>query len=366
MKKMTMMLAALVGLSTVVPLPGSGTTVAESDPDRATRLPAPDHAARAPVRVVATLPVYAAIAKAIGGTEVDVMSIADPNEDSHFVRPKPSYALSLRRADLFITTGLDLELWAPTLLDKAGNSDVLEGRPGYVSAYTGITLLDIPASADRSQGDVHVFGNPHLHTDPLRALQVARNITTGLKRVAPDRAAVWDAGLAQYQTETWNRLFGARLVDMLGGETLEQLALGGNLFPFLESNQFEGQPLINSLGGWLEQGEKLRGLDIICYHKNWVYFEDRFGVRCADYVEAKPGIQPTPGHVARLIELMRDQGITVLVAAAYFDQSRVEGVASRGGATAIRMPMQTGSRPGVNTYFDLVDLWMSELTAAVR
>lgn len=320
----------------------------------------------APVRVVATLPVYAAIARAIGGAEVDAISIADPNEDSHFVRPKPSYALSLRRADLFVTTGLDLELWAPALLDKAGNGNVLEGRPGYVSAYTGITLLDIPASADRSQGDVHIFGNPHIHTDPLRALQVARNITTGLKRVAPDRAAHFDAGLAAYQDETWRRVFGARLVDMLGGETLERLALGGNLFSFLETNQFEGAPLTASLGGWLKQAESLRGMDIICYHKNWVYFEDRFGVHCADYVEAKPGIQPTPGHVARLIELMRDRGITVLIAAAYFDQSRVEGVARRGGATAVRMPMQTGSRPGIDTYFDLVDLWITDLTAAAR
>jgi ABC-type Zn uptake system ZnuABC Zn-binding protein ZnuA len=282
------------------------------------------------------------------------------------VRPKPSYALSLRRADMFISTGLDLELWAPALLDKAGNAKVMEGRPGYVTAYTGITLLDIPASADRSQGDVHLFGNPHIYTDPLRTLQAARNITTGLKRVAPDRAAVWDAGFARYQTETWNRLFGARLVGLLGGETLEQLALGGTLMSFLQSNQYEGAPLMNNLGGWLKQGERLRGLDVICYHKNWVYFEDRFGMRCAEYVEAKPGIQPTPGHVARLIELMRNQGITILVAASYFDQSRVEGVANRGGATAVRLPMQTGGRPGVNTYFDLVDLWINDLTAAIR
>ena len=320
----------------------------------------------APVRVVATLPVYASIAKAIGGDEVETVSIADPNEDSHFVRPKPSYALEVRRADLFVTTGLDLELWAPALLDKAGNSDVMEGRPGYVTAYTGITLLDIPAAVDRSQGDVHIFGNPHVHTDPLRALQVARNITTGLKRVAPDRSDHFDAGLARYQAETYERLFGTKLVGLLGGETLEQIALNGTLFDFLEDNEFEGEPLRNSLGGWLEQGAALRGQDVICYHVNWSYFEDRFGVNCAEYVETKPGIPATPRHVARLIDLMREQGLSVVFAANYFDRGRVENVASRGDATAIVVPMQTDSQPGLDNYFSLIDLWVTELTAAIQ
>lgn len=320
----------------------------------------------APVRVVTTLPVYASITRAIGGSEVEVISIADPNEDSHFVRPKPSYALELRRAEMFVTTGLDLELWVPALLDKAGNSNVLEGARGYVTAYTGIQLLDVPVAADRSQGDVHIYGNPHLHTDPLRALQVARNITTGLKRVAPDRSAHFEAGLAAYQAETYRRLFGARLVELLHGPTLEQLALNGTLFDFLEANQFEGTPLIDSLGGWLGQAMPLRGQKIICYHVNWSYFEDRFGVDCAEYVEAKPGISPTPRHVARLIDLMRSQGISVVLAANYFDPGRVENVANRGNARAVIVPMQTNPRTGNDSYFGLVDIWVSELVAAIR
>lgn len=321
--------------------------------------------ARAPVRVVTTLPVYAAITRAIGGAEVEVVSIADPNEDSHFVRPKPSYALELRRADMFVNTGLDLELWVPALLDKAGNSRVLEGAPGYVTAYTGITLLDVPAAADRSQGDVHIYGNPHLHTDPLRALQIARNITTGLRRVAPDRSAHFEAGLAAYQAETYERLFGARLVELLDGPTLEQLAMNGTLFDFLESNEYEGRALVESLGGWLQQGMPMRGRNIICYHVNWSYFEERFGVECADYVETKPGISPTPRHVARLIDLMRTQNISVVLAANYFDPGRVENVANRGDAQAVIVPMQTNPRAGTSSYFELVDVWMSELVAAV-
>jgi ABC-type Zn uptake system ZnuABC Zn-binding protein ZnuA len=337
--------------------------VLTAGPAHASATGAPPQAA--PVRVVTTLPVYGSIVQAIGGSDVDVTWIADPNEDSHFVRPRPSYALELRRADVFVTTGLDLELWVPALLDKAGNGRVLEGGTGYVTAYTGITLLDIPASIDRSQGDVHLYGNPHLHTDPLRALQVARNITTGLKRVAPDRAERWDRGLADFQADIHRRLFGARLVAMLGGETLERLALNGTLNDFLATNRFEDRPLTEHLGGWLATGASLRGARIVCYHKNWAYFEDRFGVRCTEYVETKPGIPPTPRHVARLIDLMTTQDIHVVLAASYFDRGRVEAVANRGHATAVIVPMQTHAGPGLETYPALVDRWIGDVTRAL-
>jgi ABC-type Zn uptake system ZnuABC Zn-binding protein ZnuA len=321
--------------------------------------------ARAPVRVVATLPVYASLAREIGGAEVSVMSIADPSEDAHFVRPKPSFALELKRADLFITTGLDLELWVPTLLDKAGNPDVLEGGRGYVSAHSGIVLLDIPAAADRSAGDVHIYGNPHLHTDPLRALQIARNIAAGLTRVAPDRRGVWESNLASFEDRLHRRLFGERLVDALGGPTLERLALSGGLTRFLGTQQHQGRPLRELAGGWLKQAEALEGQRILCYHKSWAYFEERFGITCADYVEVKPGIPPTPRHVARLVELMRDGGVRVLLAEAYFDRTKVDAVADRGGATAVVVPVQTGARPAVGDYFGLVDVWVGSLARAI-
>jgi ABC-type Zn uptake system ZnuABC Zn-binding protein ZnuA len=317
-----------------------------------------------PVRVVTTLPIYAELVREIGGAEVQVTSIANPNEDAHFVRPKPSFARDLRRADVFVTTGLDLELWVPILLDRAGNGDVLEGGRGYITAYTGVDLLDIPVTADRSGGDVHIFGNPHLTTDPLRTVQVARNITAGLKRVAPDRAAHFDAGLAAFADRVHRRLFGDRLVELLGAETLEQLALKHTLYEFLESQEFDGAPLIEQLSGWLGAAEPFRGQRLICYHKNWAYFEDRFAVRCADYVESKPGIAPTPRHVARLIERMQEENLDVVIAATYFDRSKVETVATRGGATLVRVPLSPGVREEIDDYFTLVDTWVNELANA--
>ncbi|HET7584905.1 MAG TPA: metal ABC transporter substrate-binding protein [Gemmatimonadaceae bacterium] len=321
------------------------------------------HRAADPVHVVATLPVYAEITKEIGGDQVEVKAIADPHEDEHFVRPKPSFAADIRRADLFVTTGLDLELWVPPLLDKAGNAKVSEGGPGYVTAYTGIHLLEVPTAADRAEGDVHIYGNPHLVTDPLNAIQVARNITAGLKRVSPDRAAVWDKGLETFTDKIYRRLFGPALVDMVGGPTLEQLAHSGKLMSFLQNTPYKGQPLINSLGGWLAAAAPFRGKKVICYHKNWAYFQDRFQVTCADYVEPKPGIPPTPGHVVQLIREMKDQHIGVIMAADYFGETKVKTTADRAGARYVMMPMEPGDAR-TPTYFDVVDHWVNGLAQA--
>ncbi len=319
---------------------------------------------QAPIRVVATLPAYAEVAAEVGGDLVETDAIADPAEDAHFVRPKPSFALRIRRADVFITTGLDLELWVPALLDKAGNADVMEGGRGYVTAYTGIELLDIPTATDRSEGDIHIYGNPHVFTDPLNMIQVAQNIATGLKRVAPEHAATFDANAAAFADQVYRRLYGDRLVDLLEGPTLAQLDRQGRLLSFLEGQEYEGTPLVDYLGGWHGAAAPFRGRQIICYHKNWAYFENRFDVTCAEYVEAKPGIPPTPGHVGTLIGLMRDQGIDVLLAANYFDGSQVQAVARRAGASAVIVPLQPGSSEETDTYFETVDAWVNTLAAA--
>jgi ABC-type Zn uptake system ZnuABC Zn-binding protein ZnuA len=320
--------------------------------------------AAAPVRVVVTLPVYGALVNAIAGNEATVVSIADPREDAHFVRPKPSFALELRRADLFITTGLDLELWVPPLIDRAGNPKVSEGGAGYVTTYTGVKLLEVPTSTDRSAGDIHIYGNPHVYSDPLNSIQVARNIVIGLKKVAPDRAALWDKGLATYTDQLYRHLYGDKLVEIVGGDALASLSRQGKLDSFLQATPFEGKPLAQQLGGWLARAAPLRGKEIICEHRNWAYFEDRFGVHCAEYLEPKPGIPPTPGHVAKLIDIMKTRNIHVILAANYFGKEKVETVAERAGAEAVMVPFQTGDGPGVDTYFDLVDRWVSSLAAA--
>src|SRR6059036_4321321 len=158
------------------------------------------------VKVVTSLTTYAAIAREIVGDRGIVSSIAVGDENPHYVQPKPSFVPTLAGADLFVTTGLDLELWVPALLDKASNPKVNEGGPGYVAAYAGINLLDVPASFSRAQGDIHVFGNPHIWTEPLNAVQIARNILTGLKRVAPESADYFTAREKDFEDRVYRAL----------------------------------------------------------------------------------------------------------------------------------------------------------------
>ena len=316
------------------------------------------------VKVVTSLSTYAAIAREIVGDRGDVTSIGGGYENPHYVEPKPSFVPALASADLFVTTGLDLELWVPALLDKANNPKVTEGGPGYVAAYSGIPLLDVPSSYSRSQGDIHVFGNPHIWTSPLNAVHIARNILAGLRRVSPQDAAAFSAREKDFEDRIPRSLYGDELVRLLGGQTLADLDEQGKLFEFLGSKQYQGAALIVRLGGWLKQATPFRGKPLVCYHKEWDYFSREFQLPCADYIEPKPGIPPTPSHVQEVITEMKEQHIQVLLSTNYYDRSQVEEVAARTGAKAVIVPGNVGGAPGANTYFDLIGVWVSELARA--
>ncbi len=315
--------------------------------------------AGATVKVVTTLTDYAAIARDVGGDRVEVQAIVAGNADAHFIKPKPSYALMLRDADLFVSTGLDLELWAPVVVNKAGNRNIVDGAPGYVAAFQGIELMQKPLSLDRSGGGVHVYGNPHIQTSPLNATIIARNIATGLCKVDPEGCESYKLNLATFTTEIARRLYGQKLVDDLGTEALDPLARTGRLVPFLEEHG-----LVGELGGWLGQGLPLRNRKIICYHKNWIYFTTLFGLSVVDYVEPKPGIPPTARHVAELINRIKAERIEVLLAANYFERRKPELIADRTGIVPVVVPTSVGGEPGVVTYFDLVDTWLTRLLDA--
>jgi zinc/manganese transport system substrate-binding protein len=317
-------------------------------------------AAQAPVKVVTSLTTYAAIAREIVGDRGTVTAIAEGDEDPHFVQPRPSFVPLLRDADLFVTTGMDLELWVGTLLDRAGNPRIREGAPGYVSAHDGIRLLEIPTSLSRAGGDIHVDGNPHIHTDPINAILIARNILAGLKRVAPADGEVFTQRELDFETRILTATYGAELVRIITPTQLFDLARTDRLAAFLQT-KFQGRPLADRMGGWMQQAAVFRGKEMVCYHKEWAYFSARYGVSCVEYIEAKPGIPPTPRHVQEVIALMRDRHIPVLFASNYFDHGQIRDVAARTNAQAVIVPENTHGAPGVETYFDLMNTWVGEL-----
>jgi ABC-type Zn uptake system ZnuABC Zn-binding protein ZnuA len=319
----------------------------------------------APVKVVTTLPAYASIAQAVGGERVQAQSISRGDEDAHFVKPKPSYALMLKSADLFVTTGLDLELWAPVLVDKSGNRRIRDGQPGYVNASQGVALVDVPKNVSREAGDIHIYGNPHIHTSPLNARIIARNIAAGLKRVDPQGAAVYDKNLAEFNRRLDRALYGDQLPAILGSQTLDNLARQGKLISFLQSKDYKGKKLIDLLGGWMGKSLAFRGKEVVTYHQNWAYFTRLFGLDVVGDVEPKPGIPPSARHVHQLIEDMKQKDVKVVLAPSYYPPAEAKAIAQRTGADAVIVPLGPSST-SADAYFNLIDGWVNQLAQAYR
>jgi ABC-type Zn uptake system ZnuABC Zn-binding protein ZnuA len=315
------------------------------------------------VEVVTTLPTYAALAREVGGERVHALAISRTDEDAHFVKPKPSLALMLRGADLFVTTGLDLELWAPVLVDKSGNARIRDGQPGYVSASRGVPLLEVPANASRAGGDIHVYGNPHIGLSPLNAKLIAANIAAGLERVDPAGAATYRRNLESFRRRVDEAFYGKQLLAVLDSGTLDPLARSGTLVEFLRGRSYQGQPLLSRLGGWLGRGMAFRGRPVVAYHKSLPYFSSLFGLRIVGYMEPKPGIPPSARHVHDLLTTMEREGVTMIVAHEYTDPRPVDQLAQRTGATVLVLPLEAGGTTAPD-YFALMNLWVGRLAGA--
>jgi ABC-type Zn uptake system ZnuABC Zn-binding protein ZnuA len=314
-----------------------------------------------PLRVVTSLSTYAAIAKELAGDKATVISIGRGDENPHYVQPRPSFARELQRADLFVSTGLDLELWVPALLDKASNPKVNTGGPGFVTAYTGIDLMDVPTSFSRSQGDIHAYGNPHIWADPINGIIIAQNITIGFKRVSPENAAYFQQRFDAWKDQILRRLVGDSLVDLLHDDVIYNLNAKNTFWDFIHTQKYQGRPLADRLGGWFREAEVFRGQKMVCYHKEWDYLSRRFDIPCVAFVEPKPGIPPTPSHVAELIEQMRSEHVPVIFAANFYDYSQIHTIAERTGAKAVVVAANAGGAPGTDTYADLVETWVHSL-----
>ena len=321
---------------------------------------------RGRLQVVTTLSDYAVLARTIGGERVVVDSIVHSVQDPHHIRPKPSFVQMVMKADVLIATGLDLEMWLPTVVNRSGNRHVRSGETGYVAVSQGIELVEKPKVISQIEGDVHVFGNPHITTSPINTKQVAWNITTGLIKNDPEGKAYYEANLKKLQDELDERLFGKELVKILGGDALCRMAVKGNLVDFLQENKLQGKPLIDRLGGWMGKMLPLRGTPVVVYHKNWSYFLKLFGLEEAATIESKPGIPPSARSVTNLVRMMQDDSISIILAANYFDEHKVKTVADRTGAQAVIVPLFVGGAPETGTYFELVDYWVNGLLRAAH
>ncbi len=274
------------------------------------------------VRVVTTLPVFAELVKAVGGDRVEVTAIASPVQDPHFVDAKPSFILAAGKADLFVLAGMDLEVgWEPLVREGSRNATIQVGAPGYVDASTHVQKLGVPTGRlDRSRGDVHPFGNPHYWLDPLNAVPLTADIALALSRVDPR-----NAGLYNDRRRTF-------LVD-----------------------------LERRMDVWKSRLAPLAGKPVVSYHESWEYFARRFGLEIVGTLEPKPGIPPSPSHLAQLMDRMRARGVKLILQEPYYEAKNPHLVARETGAVVVELPNQPQQG---QDYLTFVDSLVERVTAA--
>jgi zinc/manganese transport system substrate-binding protein len=280
----------------------------------------------AKIAVVATTPDLGAIAKEIGADMIEVKTLAKPTEDPHFVDAKPSLVVTLNRADLLIEGGAELEVgWLPPLLETARNDKIAAGAPGLVIASQGIRMLEVPATLDRSRGDVHAQGNPHFLLDPGNVKLVAAQIADHLGKIDPQRAIAYKENLATFN----NR------VDVKSADWAKTLA------PF-------------------------KGAKVVTYHNDFIYFANRYGFQVVETLEPKPGIAPSAAHIAKVIQTMKSTGARIVLVQPYQNRKTAETVARQADATVIDYSQQPGALKNTATYFDLMDNMVKTIAAALQ
>jgi zinc/manganese transport system substrate-binding protein len=275
--------------------------------------------------VVASIPDLKALTEVVGGDLVEVDALARGTQNPHDVEVRPSLMLKLRRADLLVRNGAGGDPWVEPLLLGAQNSRILPGTPGYVDASSGVAIIPPSGPVDRSRGDVHPEGNPHYTLDPATAPVVTQNIVDGLVRVAPAQADQ----------------FAVRRRDFLAR-------------------------LDAAMAGWQKTLQPARGAKVVTYHETLTYFLRRFGLEQAGAIEDRPGIPPSPTHLASLIRTIREQRIRVIMAESFADQKVVALLARESGARVVAVPASVGGAKGVETYMDLIDRLVTLLADAFR
>lgn len=280
----------------------------------------------AELRVFACEPEWAALAEEIGGPLVEAHSATTALQDPHYIQARPSLIAQVRRADLVICSGAQLEIgWLPALLQKANNPRVLPGAVGYMEASSFVLRLGSTTDVDRSQGDIHPMGNPHIQTDPRNIAAVATALADRMSQIDSVNSSVYDSNLKLFQ-EKWR----------------------------------------TALERWEARATTLRGKRIITHHKSWVYLERWLGLEEVANLEAVPGLPPTASHLSRLTQQFADGGADVIIRSPYQDERPAEWLAERIGVAAVVLPLTVGGTEGATDLFTLFDDILDRLLGAMN
>jgi ABC-type Zn uptake system ZnuABC Zn-binding protein ZnuA len=310
----------------------------------------------AKLTVVTTTEDLAAIARAVGGPDASVSAIVTGVRDPHFIEAKPSFMSRLQGADLFILVGLDLEVgYEAALIQGSRNSKISKGRPGNLYASGGIAVLDKPTgNVTRAEGDVHPNGNPHYWLDPFNARTMADTIADRMAQLDPAHKSGYESRANAFKLQVDTAMFGAAALKSQGAAKLWQMSNAGTL----------GN--VDGLGGWAGRLEPYRGQPIATYHKSWNYFAKRFGLRVVAHLEPKPGLAPTPGHLASVVRTVSGSNVRMVLQEPFYSKRAGETVAARTGAKLVVAPLSVGHTPAAKDYLSLMDDIVAKVSAGLR
>ena len=316
------------------------------------------------LKVVTTLNYLGMITKEVGGEHVDVVVLANPKQDPHYVTPTPRMNETTRGANLFIENGLSLDLWAKNVLDASGNPEIQPGNPGHLVATINVPVRELPTEISRSWGDIHPQGNPHIWLDPLNVKIIADNIAGRLSKLDPVHAKDYARGSEQFRSRIDKAMFGEALLKAIGskaGEILTRKMNNDQLEDWLKSKN-----LLSKLGGWVAAIQPIKGSKIVTYHKTYVYFADRFGFKIVGELEEKPGIPPPPQRRDEIVEEMRRQNVKVILNDNFYSREASEYVASKTNAKVIITYIDVNGTEEIDSYEKLIQYLIENLTVALR
>jgi ABC-type Zn uptake system ZnuABC Zn-binding protein ZnuA len=278
------------------------------------------------LKVVTTLATYADIAKTVGGDFVDTSYVASPRFNPHFIEPRPGDVLRVKRCDLFIHSGLDLEAWRGPLLDAAGRADIREGGEHQLDLSAEIPLLEVPnGQVSRAEGDIHIFGNPHYWIDPRNGVRIAHEIALKLSALDPAHAAQFEANRAKFAADV--------------------------------------QAKMNE---WQRAAAPHKGAELIGYHNEWVYLMEFLGLQMKQFLEPKPGIPPTPRQLEFLTGYIKEHRIRAIIQPSYYPREAADSVAAATGAKVLLLAQNVGETSAASNYLAMLDADIGAIMGALQ
>lgn len=280
--------------------------------------------AQAALRVFACEPEWGSLVQELGGDLVDASVATTALQDAHRIEARPSLIARMRNADLVVCTGADLEVgWLPLLLQQSGNARVQPGQPGHFAAADHVRKLEVPTRLDRSEGDVHAAGNPHIQTDPRNIAAVATALAARLQQVDPAHASQYAQRAAAF-----------------------------------------GQKWQQAIARWTAQAAPLRGLPVASQHKGYAYLYDWLGLREVAVLEPKPGIEPSAAHLQSVLAALKDRPPRMVLYSAYQDPRPAEWLGKNAGVPVVKLPFTVGGSAQARDLYGLFDDTLARLLAA--